>query len=111
MREIDRNAYECIEALYSGLESNRSISKLALDAELFPDDGTFPIVNLQNARFKSRLKHLELHNFETTTNNFSLMISSALEDMSLESLDIGDMGRGVDEQFQRTKDCFSLSEG
>ena len=101
VREIDRNAYECIEALYRGLESNGSISRLSLDSGLFPDDNALPIMNLQNALFKPCLKHLEIKKCETTTNNFSLMISSALENMSLESLDMSEVMRETDERFQR----------
>ena len=92
---IDREAFDCIEALYRGLESNTSVENLHMNINLLcPDDRSLPPFNLFGARFKDNLKRLILNGSTnrgtkgTITDNQSIMISALLENMSLESLDL-----------------------
>lgn len=55
---ITSEAYECIEAMYRGLELNSSIQRLCIDMHLFPEDD--PILKLANIQFKDRLENLTI---------------------------------------------------
>ena len=55
---ITSEAYECIEAMYRGLELNSSIHTLCIDMHLFPNDAQF--LNLANIQFKDRLENLTM---------------------------------------------------
>ena len=84
---------QCMEAIYRRIETNSSIEQLKIDMNLFPDDddddGTVPTLNLHDAQFKTSLKQL---NFDRKSGriseNQSFMISSFLENVSLECFDM-----------------------
>ena len=94
---ISSEAYECVEIFYRGLMQNSSIVELDTDIDLFPDDGTLPVLNINDAKFKDRLKQLSLRGSVDTPigDNQSFMFSSVLETMSLERLNICKLPLGI----------------
>eukprot|EP00956_Cyclotella_meneghiniana_P033022 scaffold92786_cov25-Cyclotella_meneghiniana.AAC.1 len=90
---ISSTAYECVAAFYRGLQLTTSIDKLMIDVDLFPDSGELPPMNvLFGVNFKESLKELHLYCDEGRfiSDNQSVMISSVLQDMALEELDMED---------------------
>lgn len=49
---------DCMEVIFRGMEKNSSIEELQIKPDfMLPDDGTFPTLNLNDAQFKTILKH------------------------------------------------------
>lgn len=84
---IGSEVFQCIDALYRGLQLNTSINHLVIDMDLFPCDGSLPTLNLHE-QFKENLKHLGLESRITISNNQSDMIESLLESTSLERFSV-----------------------
>eukprot|EP00956_Cyclotella_meneghiniana_P019381 scaffold33190_cov37-Cyclotella_meneghiniana.AAC.4 len=86
---IGSEKYECIEALYRGMESNPSlVEELQISMNLYPDNHSLPTLNLLSEHLKENLKHLKLTGDDPMTNNQSIMISSVLENTSLKKIDM-----------------------
>ena len=83
---IDNESYECIEAIYRGLELNSSLENIEIDLDLMNDE-TLPSFNLRDAQFKGSLKIFKLCDGRMN-NNQSHIISSFLENTSLQCFDI-----------------------
>ena len=80
--------YQCMEVIYRGLERNRSLETLVVfDMGLLSDDGRpLPTLNLHDAQFKTSLKNFIVK--EIINEEQSHMISSFLENVSVESFDM-----------------------
>eukprot|EP00956_Cyclotella_meneghiniana_P009478 scaffold13120_cov22-Cyclotella_meneghiniana.AAC.2 len=86
--DLNQEVYQCIDSLYRGLESNTSIKCLKLDMDFFPSSGVFPTLNLNDAQFKEKLKHLTLTSEVPIRMNQSSMILRLLQSTSLVSFDV-----------------------
>ena len=71
---ISGEVFQCIEALYRGIQFNTSIESLTIDMDLFPCDGSLPTLSLQDEQFKESLKNLNLTCCQPISNNQSVMI-------------------------------------
>eukprot|EP00956_Cyclotella_meneghiniana_P043148 scaffold254707_cov116-Cyclotella_meneghiniana.AAC.1 len=80
---------KCMEAVYRGIEMNSSLEQLNIDADLFPYDGSLPIMNLHDAQFKTSLQHFKLCG--SISDSLSFAISSFIENISFESLIMKDI--------------------
>eukprot|EP00956_Cyclotella_meneghiniana_P027942 scaffold64050_cov37-Cyclotella_meneghiniana.AAC.7 len=86
--DISDEVFQCIEAFYRGILSNKFIDDLDIDMDLFPCDGSLPTLNLQDAQFKERLYHVKIRSNDTISTNQSHMIRTYLESTSMRYLSI-----------------------
>jgi len=85
---VSEKVFQCIEALYRGIQTNTTINKLEIYLDLFPCDGSLPTLNLQEAQFKESLKHLELKGEQVISTDQCVMIQSFIESTTLEKFRI-----------------------
>ena len=80
---------QCMEAIYRGIEMNSSIETFDINMDLFQDEETLPTLNLNNVQFKTSLKSFTLS--KSIKENWSHMISSFMENVTLEILNLDDV--------------------
>eukprot|EP00956_Cyclotella_meneghiniana_P044740 scaffold333558_cov106-Cyclotella_meneghiniana.AAC.2 len=82
---IDHTSRRCIEEFYKEIEANSLIEKMVIDMELISNHGFLPTLNLDNAQFKESLMYLMIRSQSPVSTAQSLIISSLLENTSLEN--------------------------
>jgi len=95
--DIGSNVFQCMEALYRGLQLNTSLNRLVLDMDLFPCDGSLPSLNIHEGQVRENLKLLGFESRRSISHNQSVMIESILENTSLETCSVAKCTFGTTE--------------